>query len=132
MVYDIKAAYGKGQFLNVVSIRDAFVTIFRHKYRYRNKCWYRFIGPHWEEMKEDVDSFLLKEVRGSFYNAAILSVINWLEKNGGRYSKDQSSCSKGVWEHKKMLFKSKEIETMFTKLTANFHELVKLAAAFGG
>jgi hypothetical protein len=73
-------------------------------------------------MKEDIEPFVLKEVRGPFYNAAILPVINWLERKGGRYSEDEPPCPKAVWEHKKMLFKSKEIDKWFTKLTADFHE----------
>jgi hypothetical protein len=49
-------------------------------------------------------------------------VINWLDENGGRYFEDEPPCTKIVWEHKKMLFKSKEIDNLFTKLNANFHE----------
>ncbi len=54
VIYDIKTADYKGQPINAISIREAFVITFRHKYRYCNKCWYRFTGPHWEEMKEEL------------------------------------------------------------------------------
>jgi hypothetical protein len=122
VVYGTKAAYCKGQYVNVVSIREAFFITFRQNYKYCNKCWYMFIGPHWVEMIEDIESFVLKEVRGPFYSAAILHVINRLEQTGGRFSEDEPPCNKDVWEHKKMPFKSNEIDLLFTKPTADFHE----------
>jgi hypothetical protein len=73
-------------------------------------------------MEGEVDAFILKEIRGAFYNAVVLSVIKWLERNGGKYHPDEEPCKKAVWEHKKLMFKSDQLSHMFNKLSADLNE----------
>ena len=80
----------KGHHVNEYALQEAFVLMFRHKYRYCNKAWCKFVGPHWEELEEDFTDFVIPEFRGDFYQNVVLPVIMWLEKQ------PQPPCNKAV------------------------------------
>ena len=78
MIYDIKEAGGKGQPINVVAIREAFVIIFCYRNRFCNKRWNKFIGPHWIDLDGEVGAIIMEEIRGAIYNVAVMPLLKWL------------------------------------------------------